>query len=240
MANLVLIHGAWHGAWCWSKLAPLLIARGHRVSAPDLPGHGGDQTPYTRVTMKRYVRRVIEAVEAFDGKVVLIGHSMAGLVISQVAEQIPERVDRLVYVTAFLLANGENLLSTMQSEQGQSLAVATDNGAGLMVPDQIFNEFFYSDCSVEDRAWAKPQLVIQAALPFATPLAVSDECFGSVPRAYIHCDLDRVIPLAEQSGMVAALPCDSVAHIAAGHMAMVCEPELLASTIDQMVASSLQ
>lgn len=236
MANLVLVHGAWHGAWCWSKLAPLLIAQGHRVSMPDLPGHGDDQTPHTRVTMKRYVRRVIEAVDAFDGKVVLIGHSMAGLVISQVAEQIPDRIDLLVYLAAFLLPNGENLLSAMQSEQGQSLAVATDNGAGLIVPDQIFNERFYSDCSAVDRAWAKPKLVTQAALPFATPLALSDESFGSVPRAYIHCDLDRVIPLEEQVAMMAALPCEPVAHIAAGHMAMISEPELMASVIEQMMS----
>ena len=237
MANLVLVHGAWHGAWCWSKLVPLLIAKGHQVSTPDLPGHGGDQTPLTRITMKRYVRRVVEAVNTFDGEVILIGHSMAGLVISQVAEQIPKQISQLIYVTAFVLTNGKDLFSTMQHEHGQSLAVATENGAGLMVPDQIFLDLFYSDCSEADRTWAKPLIVTQAALPFAAPVALSDESFGLVPRAYIHCDIDRVIPLTEQAEMVVVWPCEAVAHIAAGHMAMISEPDLLASAIQQVMVS---
>lgn len=236
MANLVLVHGAWHGAWCWSKLVPLLTAQGHQVSTPDLPGHGGDTTPLTRITMKRYVRRIVESVNAFDGEVILVGHSMAGLVISQVAEQLPERISRLVYVTAFLLPNGKDLFSAMQHERGQSLSTATENGAGLVISDQIFSDIFYSDCSDADRAWAKPQVVTQAALPFAASLVLTDESFGSVPRAYIHCELDRVIPLDEQVEMVSGSPCQQVAHIAAGHMAMISEPLLLAGAIEQVIA----
>lgn len=236
MANLVLVHGAWHGAWCWSKLVPLLVAQGHNVSAPDLPGHGGDTTPVTRVSMKKYLRRIVAEIEKIDGKVVLIGHSMGGLVISQVAEQIPTRIDQLVYVSALLLQDGDSLLARMQHEQGQSLAVATEDGTGFLVPDEVFNQVFYSDCSDEDRAWAKPQLVAQAALPFTTPVAVSDEAFGVVPRAYIHCDLDKVIPIEEQVEMVAALPCGLVEHIAAGHMVMISAPEALASALASVVS----
>ena len=235
MANLVLVHGAWHGAWCWSKLVPLLVAQGHNVSAPDLPGHGQDKTPTTRVSMKKYVRRIVEAVGQFDGKVVLVGHSMGGLVISQVAEQIPTRIDQLVYISALLLQNGGSLLARMQHEQGQSLAIATEDGTGLVVPDEVFNQVFYSDCSDEDRAWAKPQLVTQAALPFTTPVAVSDDAFGTVPRSYIHCDLDKVVPIEEQMEMVAASPCGRVEHVSAGHMVMISAPEPLASAFASVV-----
>jgi len=237
VANLVLVHGAWHGAWCWSKLAPLLEVQGHLVLTPDMPGHGQDNTPLSRVTMKRYVRRISETVENLGENVVLVGHSMGGVVISQVAEQIPERIEKLIYLTGFLLQNGQTLFSTMQHEHGQSLSVAAQNGTALEVPDQVFAEVFYSDCTEAERSWAKPQLAAQAALPFASKIAVTEAGFGSVCKAYIQCELDCVIRPDEQAQMIAATPCEHVISVAAGHMAMISQPELLAAAMCKMVSS---
>ncbi len=110
MSNYVLIHGAWHGAWCWDKVVPLLEKEGHKVEAPDLPGHGNDKTPIPEISLQAYADRVCEILDAQSEPVILVGHSMGGVVITQAAENRPEKIKKLVYLTAFLLQNGEFLL----------------------------------------------------------------------------------------------------------------------------------
>ena len=78
MAIFLLIHGAWHGGWCWRKVVPLLEADGHRALAPDLPGHGKDETPLTEVTLASYSDRICEIAGAQPGPIILVGHSMGG------------------------------------------------------------------------------------------------------------------------------------------------------------------
>ena len=107
MSTYVLIHGTWHGAWCWDKVIPLLEQAGHAAIAPDLPGHGKDKTPIPEVTLHAYVNRVCETINAQTEPVILVGHSMAGVIIIQAAEECPERIKMLVYVCAFLPGNGQ-------------------------------------------------------------------------------------------------------------------------------------
>src|SRR5215510_82089 len=82
----ILIHGAWHGAWCWYKVVPVMKKKGCKVVAIDLPGHGKDTTNPEQVTFKMYVERVKQVANNIPGQVILVGHSMAGTVISQAAE----------------------------------------------------------------------------------------------------------------------------------------------------------
>ncbi|HNV55188.1 MAG TPA: alpha/beta fold hydrolase, partial [Pseudomonadales bacterium] len=109
MANLLLVHGAWHGGWCWRDLRPLLEADGHRVWAPDLPGHGDHPLPVAQVSLQGYVESLCDLIETIGQPVVLVGHSMGGIVISQLAQQRPERIERLVYLTAMLPRSGQSL-----------------------------------------------------------------------------------------------------------------------------------
>ena len=91
MATYVLVHGAWHGAWCWFKVIPLLEKRGHKVVALDLPSHGRDKTPTSSVTLQSYADRVCQTLDECSEPVVLVGHSMGGVVITQAAEQRPKK-----------------------------------------------------------------------------------------------------------------------------------------------------
>ena len=100
MAIYVLIHGACHGSWCWDNVVPLLQKKGHLVEAPDLPGHGKDKTPIQEVTLQSCVDKVCSVIEAQSEPVILVGHSMGGIILSQVAEQIPDKIKTLVYLTA--------------------------------------------------------------------------------------------------------------------------------------------
>ena len=86
MATFMLVHGACTGGWCWEKVAPLLEANGHRVCAPDLPGLGKDNTPPANVTLADNVEKLSRLLDKMDEPVVLVGHSLGGITISQLAE----------------------------------------------------------------------------------------------------------------------------------------------------------
>ena len=120
MATFVLIHGAGHGGWCWDKVKPILEKNGHTVVAPDLPGHGQDKTPIADVSLAAYAERVCEILDQQSEKVILVGHSLGGLTVTQAAEQRPDNIELMVYLTAFLLKDGESRMSIREREPGGS------------------------------------------------------------------------------------------------------------------------
>ena len=148
MSHYVLVHGAWEGAWSWEKVVPLLEEKGHEVVTVELPGSSSNRKPVDKVTQYAYVTAVAEVLANIDGKVVLVGHSLGGTIISQVAERFPERIERLVYVTAFLLKSGENALETMQSDPaGQLLPklVFAEDESYAAVPEDVWRDVAFHD-----------------------------------------------------------------------------------------------
>ena len=125
MSTYLLIHGAWHGGWCWRKVVPLLEAKGHKVLAPDLPGHGDDRTATATVTLKSYADRICEIASAQTKPVILAGHSMGGVAITQAAENCPKKIGALVYVCAFLPRNGDSLMTWATQDQGSMVNPST-------------------------------------------------------------------------------------------------------------------
>ena len=193
--NFVLVHGAWHGAWCWEKVVPLLSDLGHQVHTLDLPGLGDDQTPLAEVSLDSYVAKVCELINNLSEPVVLVGHSMGGMVITQVAEIIPDRIDTLIYLTAFSPKHGETLLQYAlidESDVAKHKQVFEEEGYFLVAEDKI-QKCFYDLCSQEDADNAIKRLRPQALAPIATPLRLSEEKYGTVRRCYIKCSQDRAI-----------------------------------------------
>lgn len=230
MGTYVLVHGAWHGGWCWDKVVPLLEKQGHKAVAPDLPGHGTDKSPISEVSLQAYADRVVKVLEAQSEPVVLVGHSMGGIIISQGAEYRPERVKTLVYLCAFLLRDGDSLLQVAQGDTEALVLpnlVMTDDQSSATVRDEAIKEAFYGDCSDEDTARAKSLLVPQAAAPFATPVHTTAENFGRVPRIYIECLRDRAISPSVQKKMYTALPCQRVISMDTSHSPFFSAPEEL-------------
>ena len=101
MSTFVLIHGAWHGGWCWYKVTHRLQEKGHHVIAPDLHGLGIDKTPMANVSLNGWVEQVSQILDEQSEPVILVGHSRAGIVISQVAEERPEKVRNLIWLIYF-------------------------------------------------------------------------------------------------------------------------------------------
>ena len=234
MATFVLVHGSWHGAWCWHRVVPELEATGHRVLAPDLPGHGDDATPVAQLSLKAYAETIAAVIRGATEPVVLVGHSFAGMVISQGAELIPERISRLVYLSAFLPTNGQSLSRLAAADAGNpvagSLRISADQQFASLDP-ALVEELLYPDCPASDVALARQRLRAEPLLPFITPVAITAGRAGSIPRSYIECLNDLAIPLWFQRQMQAAMPCDSVHALATGHSPFFAAPAELASLL---------
>src|SRR5437660_360832 len=106
MSTYVLIHGDWHGGWCWKKVVPLLRRAGHTVFAPDLPGHGEDKTPLSAITPESIMQYTYDILDAQKEPIIFVGHSSGGMLITEAARQQPTKVKTLVYLSAFLLPSG--------------------------------------------------------------------------------------------------------------------------------------
>ena len=211
---------------------PLLERAGHKVEAPDLPGHGDDTTPTREVSLKAYVDRVCGILDAESEPVVLVGHSMGGIVITQAAEYRPARIRTLVYVAAFLLRNGESLVEVAQTDTNALVMpnlVMSEDQTHATVGDGKIKEAFYGDCSDQDVARARSLLVPQALAPFATPMTTTEENFGRVPRLYVECLGDRAISPSVQKTMYTATPCPKVISMNTSHSPFFSAPEELAS-----------
>jgi len=234
MIPFVLIHGAWHGAWCWEKLTPILEAAGHRVLAPDLPGHGDDRTPLAAVTLDLYANRLCELLDTLSEPAILVGHSMGGIVISQAAERRPSRVRTLAYVSGFLLRDGQSLLDVAGADTESlllpNLEWAADGRSARVAPAAV-REAFYAECSELDAIASAARLTAQPTAPTTTPVHVTEPRFGSIPRVYVECRHDRAVSPGSQRAMYTATPCVRVASLATDHSPFYSAPERLAGVL---------
>jgi pimeloyl-ACP methyl ester carboxylesterase len=229
--TFVLIHGAWHGAWCWHKLVPLLEAQEARVVAPDLPSMGADTTPPASVTLGSWAGFIADLVAQESGPVVLVGHSRAGILISQAAEIIPGRIARLVYLAAYLLPAGETLASAARADAGSLIPanmIPAASGVTCSLRTSVLRDAFYGHCSDQDFEFARARMSPEPLKPLVTPLNVTAANFGRVPRAYIECADDHTVSLEAQRRMQATLPCDPVFTLDGDHSPFLSAPQELA------------
>ena len=238
MSRFVLVHGAWLGAWCWDEVVRHLELLGHEVVVPELPGHGGDPTPVSVITLQSYV----DAVAAEMGQdAILVGHSMAGIVISTLAEQKPESVSSLVYLAAYLLQHGEAIAKVAQTDTdslaGPNMIFAPD-WSTVSIQREALQPVFAADApaaAVERiRTLARPE----PAAPFNTPLQLTASRFGSVPRAYICTARDRAVTPSLQSAMLSRTPCPQVVALDSSHTPFFSMPEMLSATLVQLAAQA--
>jgi pimeloyl-ACP methyl ester carboxylesterase len=237
MSTYVLVHGAWHGAWCWHKIVARLEARGHRVVAPDMPGHGMDRTPIEQVTLEDITARLACVIDAQDESVVLVGHSYGGAMISQTAERRARKIHALVYLTAFLIPDGKTLLDTAaddpESILGPFIAFSPD-GKTAAVNRSAWREAFYAGCSDDDFALARLALGLEAVAGFATPVHTSAANWGRIPRFYIECVRDKAIGIGRQRQMIKALPCKQVFSLDTDHSPFFSAPDALSDILAEL------
>ena len=228
--RIVLVHGSQHGAWCWELVAPLLAARGYQVQAIDLPGLGEDPTPTEQVTQADFTRRVVETLEDGEGPALLVGHSFGGVSISAAAEAVPERVARLVYLTALL----------PQAEPGGRSVIAWIQTLGFSAASQAGGPeaMFYHLCPPGITARAVGRLRPQPRTPILEPLTLTPGRWGAVPKTYVACDQDRMIPPDIQRRMWEAVPAIRLRRLNTDHSPFYSDPEGLAAILDEEASAA--
>jgi pimeloyl-ACP methyl ester carboxylesterase len=234
MSTYVLVHGAYHGGWCYEQVVPLLEAAGHTAIAVDLPGHGENKKPIEEVTLAAYVDHVSAIIEAQSEPVILVGHSLGGMTITEVSERLPEKVSWVVYLTAVMLKNGQDRAELAVYDNPEPMTakrVISADGLSATMPSEIIPETFYGQCSEADVAQAMARLVPQATDPIKRTVTTTPERFGRVRRAYVECLRDIAIPIAMQRAMIAAQPCEKVFTLDTDHSPFYSTPEELAGQL---------
>lgn len=235
MAVFVLAPGAWHGAWCFEKIVPLLEGRGHKVLTPDLKGTGADHTPLEQVSFEGWARDIAALCAAQGEPVILLGHSRGGIVISQAAEYAkPGAIRLLVYLTAGLARDGETMVEAAYGGAAPGLQAPAEPAISEPSPGEMGIPVFYHLVPPEDAARAVARLRPEPSFSRHTRVRLSDERYGRIPRAYIECLEDRAIPIEGQRRMQAASPCVRVISIASDHSPFYSAPEELAQALDSL------
>jgi pimeloyl-ACP methyl ester carboxylesterase len=218
----------------------MMRAMGPRVTAVDLQGG----RPAEQSTLATYVKAVTDALDAQGGPALLVGHSSGGIYVSQAAEERPEKVRTLVYLTGFVPGAGESGRDAMKpgSDPGTKLPplFRPEFRPGTKIPVRIRLDVsnrealrlaLYNDCSEQDVIEAAQRIVPEPVAPGGQPVRLTQERFGKVDRAYIHCSRDNAISLWKQREFAAKWPMRRTVTLDASHSPFLSMPERLAHAL---------
>jgi pimeloyl-ACP methyl ester carboxylesterase len=275
--TFVLIHGSWHGAWCFQFVGSLLINEGFRVVALDRPGSGlnalfpssylagnldpNEVSPIAGITLDDYTEAAVQSIAALrgDGPVIVVGHSLGGIVVNEVGERLgPEGVDHLVYLTAFMTPAGEtaNDVINMKAQFGSTigpvlLGSAAVSGVARINPNSTDPAYqasaantFYNDVPAEMIPAIFNLLTPDdPAGPYAVVTSITPRRWGVIPRTFIRCTLDHGIPIGAQNTLIQAADALSpgnltrIATLESSHSPFFSMPDKLAAVLIQIADS---
>lgn len=223
--TFILVHGAWCGGWCWEKLQPLLEAEGHTVIAPDMPGHGEDRLPIEEQNLEKYARAVEALIEPLDEPVILVGHSFGGMIISQTASYIPNKIKQLVYITAFLPQDGQSCVDITHSTNpsfherliasGYDFILSADEKTSKITPD-LFADFIYNDMPRDVALVVAERLCAESNEAQQQAVILNDK-FNDISKVYVRCTLDQTIDIGLQDKMISETYCNEIYTLETGH-----------------------
>lgn len=237
MVIYVLVHGGWHGAWCWDKVSPLLRAAGHQVYAPSLTGLGESANRLTpEVGLDTHIQDVVGLLQAEDlQQVILVGHSYSGMVITGVADAVPERIRRLVYIDAVVPHDGDSMASMGPFVINLLRREANKTGDGWRVnppremPAMLGGLFGITQ--EPELSLVRSKVTPQSLKTFMQPVRLTHpEAAASIQRMFIQCTGGPPI-YALMRRMLMRIPRDDprwrLRQLPAAHDAMIVAPRAL-------------
>lgn len=241
MATFVLIHGSWHGGWCFDRVRAPLEAAGHHVIAPDLPGMGGTKEELAAITLDGWAQFAADLCRSAPQRpVMLAGHSRGGIVISQAAETAPEAIDALVYICALMLPDGMSRAEFKAMEAPNpafdTMIIPVHDGVATIVDPTLAPAVFAQLSPPHLVEAAMERLVAEPHAPRSTKLRLTARRWGSIPRTYVECTADRTIPIASQRMMQDLTPGARVVTLDADHSPYLSRPDELVAVLLSTIA----
>jgi pimeloyl-ACP methyl ester carboxylesterase len=230
----VLVHGAWHGGWCWQKVSTKLRAAGNVVYTPTLSGLGEHKNTLNKdVDLNTHITDIVNLIEMEDlHNVVLVGHSYAGAVIAGVADRIPERLSKLIFLDALLMENGQSTISVQPKEMGERVAKSAEQDHGLSIP--AWSPETFGVTNPEDIKWTKERLTAQPYRAFTQPLVLKHPYGNNIPMSYIAC-LKPQMPVLKVFADKAQNSKDWKYYtLNTGHDAMITMPDELTTLLESI------
>ncbi|MFT3702167.1 MAG: alpha/beta fold hydrolase [Agriterribacter sp.] len=237
----VLVHGAWQAPYVWDSVQADLSKSGNKVIVVELPGHGADTTPTHTLSLDVYRDKVIDAISKTDSNVVLVGHSMGGMVITAVAEKVPGKIKKLVYVGAFLPATGQSLTDLAYSDPDSKLGPLLQPSADQLTLDvkrDSLTYLFINDGSDTEKKRVIDNYRAEPAIPFTNKVTLTKENFGSVDKVYIKTLQDIVISPGLQNRMITATGITAVYSVNTSHSPFLAQPHILSDVLLQVAADT--
>ncbi|OBF41087.1 hypothetical protein A5724_05815 [Mycobacterium sp. ACS1612] len=230
MATFGLVHGAWHGAWCWERLIPELEALGHRAIAMDLPCDDSS------ATFDDYADVVCAAVTGVAGDLVLVGHSLAGQTIPLVAARRPVR--RLVYLCAIPASPGQSLLQQLSDpdmlnpDYVKGLGAPDSQARTTWVDEDVLYHLVFGDCNRKTVSWASMRLRPQATIHYELPCSLS--AYPIVDTTYVLCDGDRMVNPSWSRRVARDWLNAELVELPGDHSPFLSRPAELAAVLDRL------
>ena len=231
---VVLIHGSWHGGWAWQEVVRHLSKIGHRAEAPTLPGHG-PAAMRAGITHQDCVRAVVDFIHQHNlEKVVLVGHSFGGSVVQKVAEEIPTRIERTVFLDALIVEDGHCVFDELPADYvamfNQLAGASSDNT--MLIPWEIWRENFIQDAPEPLARSLWEQLSPEPNQVNLDKLCLKQFYSLAVPKSLIHCRHDKALPAGYfHPRMSSRLGAFTLIEMDGSHEVMFTRPEELANKI---------
>jgi pimeloyl-ACP methyl ester carboxylesterase len=231
----VLVHGAFHGGWCWQRVARQLRAKGDLVYTPTLSGLAERKnTLDDKIDLNTHIDDIVNFIIEEDlHNVILVGHSYAGAVIAGVADRIPQRLAKLVFLDAMLMENGQSALDVSPDDiRAYFIKSATDNDKGLSIPFYTSNFFGVTDTA--DVRWVNDRLTNQPFRTFSQPLVLKHAYGNHLPLTYIACtkpELRAIKPFADKTKTSKEW---KYLELRTGHDAMITMPVQLSNMLQSL------
>jgi pimeloyl-ACP methyl ester carboxylesterase len=227
--HFVLLHGAWHGGWCWEGVIGELKKAGHTAEAPTMPGHH-PWDDRSKIRFEDYVDEIVEVLKKQEAPVVLVGHSSAGFLLQSAAPKAAEKISHLVFLNAFILPDGKAQFDLVPPEASQGMTAAAKASPDNSVPvmeEFVRNMLMAGEPKEKQDALVK-RLVPQPLALFTTPVQTKEFGRLTIPKTVVFCKADASLPPGAYLGMAQGLGKHEVVEIDGSHEALFTAPSVVA------------
>lgn len=236
--HFVLLHGAWHGGWCWDGVIDEIVKAGHTAEAPTMQGHNpGDNR--SKIRFEDYIDKICSVLKQQTTPVVLVGHSSAGYLIQAAAPKVPDKLAQLIFLNAFLLPDGKCQFDLVPSEASEGMTAAAQASPDNCVPviEDFVRGMLMAGEAVEKQDALIKRLVPQPFALFTTPVGTNDFDHLTIPKSVVFCKDDVSLPPGAYLGMAQGLGEYNLVEVEGGHETLFTNPGVVAKGLLQALVT---